>query len=299
MKNKIIQSLFLLAVGVLIFLANHFGLTAPEKIEFTDAEEALNIYVLDVGQGDSILAIGPNGETILIDAGPDNKVIEELGQVLPVSNKKIDYLILTHPHADHVAGMPELLNRYEIGTVYLTGVLHTSADYLYFLQLLEEGDYDTEFVDSYKKIELAPEFTLEFLAPLENFAEQKVENLNNSSIINKISYKGESILLSGDAEYEEESAVLDFYLNNLEVLRADLYKVGHHGSKTASSYEFLNAIQPQMALISCGLDNQFYHPHPSLLSKLEQKNIEYLRTDLQGAIHCWSDGAPWQCETEK
>ena len=206
---------------------------------------------------------------------------------------------MTHPHADHVGGFPEVLARYEIGEVYLTGVLHTSSDYLYFLELLEEGDYKINEIDSYKEIKITPEFTLEFLAPLENLLGKKVDELNNTSIINKISYKGESIILTGDAEYEEENVILDYHLTDLGKLEAGLYKVGHHGSKSSSSYELLNVMQPEIALISCGLDNRFYHPHPSLLSKLEQKEIEYLRTDLEGMLHCWTDGQPWQCETEK
>jgi competence protein ComEC len=106
-------------------------------------------------------------------------------------------------------------------------------------------------------------------------------------------------MLTGDAEYEEESSMLDYYLDDLDKLKAGLYKVGHHGSKTASSYEFLNAMQAEKALISCGLDNRFYHPHPSLIKKLKQKDLEIFRTDEQGVIHCWTNGDPWQCETEK
>jgi len=110
MKSKILKSLWLVALAFIVFISNHYGFTADNKVSFVAKEKALNIYFLDVGQGDAIFMLGPNNETLLIDGGPDNKVIEELGEVLPFSQKKIDHLILSHPHADHVGGLPEDMN---------------------------------------------------------------------------------------------------------------------------------------------------------------------------------------------
>lgn len=299
MKNKILKSFWLLALAFIVFLANHYGFTAENKINVVAKEGALNVYFLDVGQGDSTFILGPNNETLLIDGGPDNKVIEELGDVLPFSQKVIDHLVLSHPHADHVGGLPEVLDRYEVQNVYMTGVMHTSADYLTFLDKLEKGDYNIHFIDSYQKYLFGEDLFLEFLAPLENLAQVKVNELNNTSIINRIIYKEAALMMSGDAEIEEEHKLLSNYHKNLDKLQADLYKVAHHGSKSSSTYEFLNAMSPKLAIISCGLDNRFYHPHPTLLRKLEQKNIEYWRTDLQGLIHCWTFGKDWKCQNEK
>src|SRR6056297_1643605 len=184
MKSKILKSLWLVALAFIVFISNHYGFTADNKVSFVAKEKALNIYFLDVGQGDAIFMLGPNNETLLIDGGPDNKVIEELGEVLPFSQKKIDHLILSHPHADHVGGLPEVLNRYEVDNLYLTGVIHTSADYLTFLDKLKQGDYQVHFIDSYKKYILDIGLFVEFLAPLEKLAQAKVDELNNTSIIN-------------------------------------------------------------------------------------------------------------------
>lgn len=301
--KKIIKQLksviILLAVGFFVLMANHFGLSAPEEIEFTKNDNSLDVYVLDVGQGDSIFIEDKNDFQILIDAGPDNSVIDQLGKVMDFKDNKIDWLILSHPHADHVGGFPEVLNRYDVDKIFLTGVSHTSYDYIEFLEKIDNKNIETEFIDGYELKELESGVQIEFLAPLEELQNEKISNLNNSSIINRITYNGESIMLTGDAEYEEESSMFDYYSDDLEKLKAGLYKVGHHGSKTASSYEFLNAMQAEIGLISCGVDNQFYHPHPSLLKKLEQKELDIFRTDEQGIIHCWTIGDPWQCETEK
>jgi len=276
-------------LGVFLFQTNT-GIIGKVKsqTEISDAGK-LKIYFFDVGQGDSSLIITPEGKKILVDGGPDNSVIEKLGQDLPFYDKKIDAVILSHPHADHVGGLPEVLRRYQVGKIYFTGILHTAPEYLEFLQLVKEKNISVEVVKNYHEQILENNLTLDYLYPTADLSGTKMENLNNSSIVFKLTYVSTTALYMGDFENEEMFA-------SSSAVKADLLKVGHHGSTNANSQEFLKAVSPLYAVIEVGLDNQFGHPHFRTLYYLQQLGAKIFRTDQDGDVEFVSDGHNWEKE---
>lgn len=261
-----------LAIFGLIF-AIDFGLVSS----LTKVYPHLQIHVLDVGQGDAILITTPEQNHILIDGGPDNKVLSELPKVMPYLFSKIDLLVLTHPHLDHVAGLVEILDRYEIGAVLLNPVLYESEAYEMFIDKINgkkiysaTAEKDFQMGDTY----------LDVLFPLE--PGQADANPNNESVVLMISEGGHKILLSGDAEKEEEAKLLGYNL------KADIFKAGHHGSRTSST--LLDKIMPKLLLISCGIGNTYGHPHIETLQNADDLEIEVLRTDQEGTLSIIFDG---------
>jgi competence protein ComEC len=250
------------------------------------ARQNLEVDFFDVGQGDAILIKTPAEQNILIDGGPNKKVLSELGKNLAFFDKELDLVILTHPHADHVAGLVEVLRRYQVKKILMTGVVHTSPDYLAFLEEIMRQNIPVEYVNGQRDIVLAPDTILKILYPWADLNGQTVENLNNSSIVTKLIYKNNSFLFMGDAEEIVEKDLLASRID----LKADVLKVGHHGSKYSSSQLFLEKVKPQYAVILVGIKNDFGHPHLKTLKLLEQLGINILRTDLDGTIKISSDG---------
>lgn len=255
----------------------------------------LEIDFLDVGQGDSILIKTPQGDDILIDGGPDASVLDRLGRNLPFYDRDIELMILTHPHSDHVAGLVEVLKRYEVKRVLYTGALHTSPDYLEWLKIIKEKNIPMETVKVGNRFQFGTDLYLDILYPFEELTNQKFKELNDSSIVSRLVYGQTSFLLTGDAPQEVEEKLLQSAgagapVYPLTLLKADVLKVGHHGSRYSSSLEFLEAVKPQYAVIQVGKDNKFGHPHLVILRRLENLGIKIFRTDLDGEIRIKSDG---------
>jgi competence protein ComEC len=265
---------------VLIFLLIGFAVNSQND------RQNLEIDYLDVGQGDAILIKTPYEQNILIDGGANSRVLSELGQNLAFFDKKLDLVVLTHPHADHVAGLVEVLRRYEVKKVLITGVLHTAPDYLAFLQEIADQQIPVEYADGLRDINLGQDLNLKILYPFKDLKEQKFENLNITSIVTKLIYKNNTFLFTGDAEEIVENDLLTAKVD----VSAQVLKVGHHGSKYSSSPAFLAAVKPQYGVISVGANNDFSHPHLRTLDNLQKDKIEILRTDQLGTIRFVSDG---------
>ncbi|MBI4235097.1 MBL fold metallo-hydrolase [Candidatus Peregrinibacteria bacterium] len=245
-------------------------------LTFHDGE--FHVYFLDIGQGDSVLFVTPDGSEVLIDGGPGNKVIEELGEVLPFYDKTIEMLVLTHPDKDHMEGLVEVLKRYKVAKVMITGVLKQDALYEEFLR--EIDDIDVIIVDENSDF-IYSEVSFDVLYPFEQIAGEEFENVNDTSIALMVEYEGKRVLLTGDAEEAEENELIAADLD----LRADIFKAGHHGSKSSSSFEFLEKVRPKITVISAGKNNQYGHPHAETLENLEKIGvINMYRTDLEGRI---------------
>ncbi|MFC1686454.1 ComEC/Rec2 family competence protein [Patescibacteria group bacterium] len=248
----------------------------------------LHVYFLNVGQGDAILIQTPSGDDILIDGGPDESVLSELGEVLPFWDREIELMILTHPDSDHVSGLVSVLERYKVDEVWLTGIVHHSSFYEKFLNLIEIKNVHSEIVMAgdekifyyNSSVEPIHESSLQVLFPFENLYGEEVKDVNATSVVCRLDYQGKSFLFTGDAPIETESEMMvgDSYL------QADVLKTGHHGSRTSTNLDFLEAVNPEVAIISCGKDNRFNHPHSEVIESLELMNIEIRRTDLEGRI---------------
>jgi competence protein ComEC len=274
---------FLILAGILLVVAavpvfwyvNH---KIPE-------EKRLEVDFLDVGQGDAELIRTPFGQNILIDGGPDSSVLKELSKNLPWWDRRLDLVILTHPHDDHVAGLNQVLKRYDVKKAAYTGVIHNSPAFLSWLDLINKKKIPMMIIDRPQKIVLGDGCFFDVLYPLTSFLGKEVENLNNSSIVAKLVYGQTSFLFTGDAEQEEEKEIL-----GAKYPGADVLKVGHHGSATASTEDFLAAVLPKIAVIEVGKNNDFGHPNGRTLKKLERISAQIFRTDLDGTVKMASDG---------
>lgn len=262
---------------------------------FYNPAPRLEVDFLDVGQGDSILIKAPAGQRILIDGGPDKSVLRQLGRVLPFWERRIDLMILTHPHDDHVGGLLEVLKRYRVEKILYTGALHTSPNYLAWLKLVREKKAPLTIIDRPQTIDLGKNARLEIIWPRENLAGRTTKNLNNSSIVSRLVYGRSEFLLMGDAEIEVEAALI----RSRAELSADALKVGHHGSDNATTEEFLRQTEPATAVIEVGADNKFGHPSRRVIKRLERAGVKLYRTDLNGTIKLVSDGEKIMAEVSK
>lgn len=243
-------------------------------------DDKFHIYFFDVGQGDSIFIKTPDNHQILIDGGPGNTVIERLGEVMPYFDKSLDLVVLTHPHADHVDGLVEVLKRYKVENVLITGVADDYAGYTEFLSEVNDFGIQVHIAKADEDF-LFKNVMLDVVYPLKSIAGEGFENLNNSSIAIRVLYKDHAIMLSGDLESEFEQEIVD----SGEELKSDIFKAGHHGSKTANSSLLLSRVLPSTVVIQCGKDNSFGHPHKEAMEKFAEADVEKIfRNDLDGTV---------------
>ena len=248
----------------------------------------LKVYFLDVGQGDSIFVETPNGNQILIDGGPDNKVIQKLAKVMPFYDHDIDVVIASHPHADHIAGLINVLERYEVKNILQAREGYNSPVVPAWQDAVQgEGANEIEAIAG-KIIEFGNGVVLKIIYPKESLEGQTVKNPNNSSVVMVLDYKETEILLVGDIEAKIEKELLS------DDISADILKVGHHGSKTSTTVNFLEKVSPQVAFIEVGSKNKFGHPSPEVIQRLENSGIKYYRTDLDGHTEVITDGETFQ-----
>lgn len=247
--------------------------------------QLLEISVLDVGQGDAILFEVPTGQVMLVDGGPDKKILRRLGEELPFWERRIDIIALTHPHEDHFAGLNLVLERYEVGTVLITGVEAHSQGYQRFLEIINQKHIPLLIIKKPEQLVFG-DVHFNIIYPDHSFKDRRMSNLNNSSLVIKVQYRLIDMLLTGDAEKEEEGELLSSGVN----LQAEILKVGHHGSETSSTEEFLQAVKPALALISSGVGNTYGHPSLRTLKRLDRLGIFVRRTDSEGTIHLLTDG---------
>lgn len=279
-----------LAVGwlLLLLLISFAGdLLSRRKIlsEFEDgAGPIMSVYFLAVGQGDATLIRTPAGEDILIDGGPDNTLIKKLNRYLPINDWQIEYLILTHPDADHVNGLVEVAERYDIGTVIMTGVLDQTPAYLRLREIIESENIQQQFIEGPRRLLLVGGVELDFFYPQQRLVDQLIDDANNSSLVGRLIFASTSLMFTGDLEEEEKLLKL-----GLE-LESDIYKVGHHGSANANSGEFIRAVNPDYAVISVGLDNRYGHPDYRTLNNLQKIGAKIWRTDQDGDVAIYTDG---------
>lgn len=246
----------------------------------------LQVHVLNVGQGDAILITTPEQNHILVDGGPGREVLVELGEVLPHLFNQIDLLVLTHPHLDHMEGLIPVLQRFDVKAVLMSAPNYHSEIYSAFLKELEGRE--VYFAEDALDLKLGS-VRLDILYPFESFTGKSLSNVNNVSPVIRLEYKDFKLLLTGDAEQEVEAALLAAGV----ALEAEVLKAGHHGSRTSSTLPFLEAVDPELLLISSGEGNSFGHPHTETLEKAEDLDIEILRTDLEGRISLILDDQDW------
>ena len=255
----------------------------------------LHVYFLSVGQGDAIFIKTPSGNQILVDGGPDNSVVQELGKVMPFWDRSIDVLVMTHSDADHLNGLPEVLERYKVSQVVETGIECISAQCEKWKRLIEEEGAGRRIVWLGKKIDVGDGVMFEVLSPFENEEGESVNKKNNSSVVLKMIYGEQELLLTGDIEEMVERKLA---LAGVDI-DVDFLKVAHHGSKTSTSEIFLNASTPKLAFINVGIKNRYGHPTEEVLNRLSNHGIKYYRTDTNGTIELMLDGSNYRVKYGK
>jgi competence protein ComEC len=255
--------------------------------KFIKTDEVV-IRVLDVGQGDGILVTFPNGKNILID-GEIPGFGEDAGErvILPALRylgiRRLDAVVASHPHADHVGGLVSVLDRVEVAHYLDSGQYYHSWTARRIHCLIEEEGISYHTVAAGDSILGFGEAGIVVLHPLPSFVNpdgEAPDGLNNGSVVVKITYRGKSILLTGGIEHETDSPLLAWG----DVLRSSILKAAHHGSRTSSSMPFLKAVSPDWVAISCGIDNKFRHPSPEVLAWYRELDIAGHRTDLVGCL---------------
>lgn len=243
--------------------------------------EGLYVAFIDVGQGDSIFLRSPSGKTMLVDAGtPDS--FENIQAALSANNvTKLDAVIMTHPHSDHMGSMKKVIENYDIGTFYMPDAVNTTSSFEKMLTALEKRDVNTKVIwgGANSTISWDEAIEVRVLSPLKG--EDYNDDLNNMSLVLRVAYGDTSLLLTGDAEKMAEDYMLE---SEKELLRADILKLGHHGSSTSSSQAFLDAVQPEAVVISLGKNNDYGHPHKETMQRLNKLDIKIYRTDELGTV---------------
>lgn len=244
---------------------------------FSEVSSDLKVYYLDVGQADSIL-IQDNDENMLIDAGnnEDGELLVTYFKELGI--EKFKYVFGTHPHEDHIGGLDNVISAFDIGTIYLPDAITTTATFVDVLDAMEAKQMN------YTVPKIGDTLTLGEAQIQIIYTGTDTTDLNNASIVLKLSFGNTSFLFTGDAMEKTEKQILN------QDIHADVLKVGHHGSKYSSTKEFLDKVQPTYAIISVGAGNSYGHPADTTLEKLQKKNIEVFRTDELGTILLTSDG---------
>ena len=255
--------------------------------------QQLIVKVLDIGQGDAIL-IRVQGQTVLVDTGDIEHKEKMVEYIKKEGITTIDKVIITHPHADHLGGMPGIIDNFKVGHIYDSGKTATTSLYRQYLSLVNKKNIPFTVVTPGTEILIANDIKLKIFAPDKSLLAE--EEMNNSSIVAKLIYNKFSMLLTGDAEKESETLMLKSYAGEL---KSTVLKAGHHGSNTSSSLGFLKAVGPETAIISLGANNDYHHPHPSTLKKYEQVKLKVYRTDQDGTVTISSDGKTYNISKEK
>jgi len=272
-KPSSVVSLFLIILTVVVSIVSNYGLSGEYEI----LEDRLNIFCIDVGQGDCTYIVFPDGKNMLIDAGEKDSEVYYLLENYKI--EKIDYLVITHPHSDHAGGMEDIIEKFWVEKIIMPDA---SSPATFFDNLLDTIDKRNIPVVQAKEgvvIHKEEDLTAEIISP----DEDGYNDLNNMSAVIKITYGENEFLFMGDAEIEAEE-------NISADVNADFIRIGHHGSNTSSSESFLIRVKPQYAVISVGEFNSYGHPHDEVIKRYEDLGTEIYRTDQMGTISVVSDG---------
>lgn len=279
---------------LLLLLFAAFAITLVGCASSTSETVSGNMTVrfLDVGQGDSILITLPGGETMLIDAGP-GAVKDRVVQYLKNAGvSRIDYLIFTHPHEDHIGGAVAVLEAFDVGQVWMPRTSHTTQTYEELLLALESKELKVDEAKAGKTIIEKGNMKVWCLSPAKAY-----DNLNNWSAVLALAYDEVTFLFEGDAEKEAEEAMT--LSSSVQLPDADVLKVAHHGSSSSTTQAFLELVSPEIAIISVGAGNSYGHPAQTTLDRLAAAGAKVFRTDKHGTITVTTDGTTLEVATER
>lgn len=261
----------------------------PYENVFGDQRSLLKVHIIDVGQGDSILIQTPSNKIVLIDGGPPvagKKVVDYLEKR---NIDSIDLLIATHPDMDHIGGLPDVMNSVKVKQVIDSGKFYFTRAYRKYIRNIRKQKIPLKIAELNEKIDIDPSVNIKILNTYERF-----KNNNESSIVVKITFGEIDFLLLGDIEREQEKELVEKF-----DVAADIVKVAHHGSKTSSSLNFLQRVNPDVALLTYSKQNNFGHPVPQVISHLNHIRAQIYSTAVYGNILIYTNGASYIIDPEK
>lgn len=255
------------------------------------SQDTLSVSVMDVGQGLSVVVVAPDGTSMVYDAGRSGQRVEDL--VIPYLHEmgvtEIDYLVVSHPDQDHIGGMPRLLDRMPVRNFVDPAIPTTNQTYGHVLERVIEYDVNPIRAEQGVTLDMGDRVEAEILWPRPPFIMDGSEpDTNENSTVIRLRIGDVSFLLTGDIESEAEATIVEEFDN--DDLRSDVMLVAHHGSRTSSRAEFLDAVAPDVVVIPVGLDNAYGHPHDEVMQRLRFRGISIHRTDLDGTVEMISDG---------
>ncbi|HBL84587.1 MAG TPA: hypothetical protein DDZ99_06735 [Clostridiales bacterium] len=260
--------------------------TSISQTSEVESEESLvnlkkymKLHFIDVGQGDAIFIELPNKQCMLVDAGDTTSGTLVVNYIKNLGYTSIDYFVATHPHTDHIGGLPAIFNAFQVKSIYMPNASNATSAYQNMMSVISNEKLTPITVMDGIYIIKTYNLQIEFLAPNSN----NYENLNNYSAVIKITFENNIFLLMGDAEELSESEITDN-------VQADVVKVGYHGGATASTQNFVTHVSPKYAIISVGKNNTFGHPSADVIARWENSGATVYRTDLYGTIVVTSDG---------
>lgn len=254
---------------------------------------ALEVNFLNVGQGDATLINYLGQYQALIDGGSNGKkLLSELGKAMPWGDKNIELVILTHPDADHLSGLVDLLDNYEAGIFLDNGQEADTEIYKQLKQKIEDNKIKKESLAEGSNFNIGELLNFKIFNPDE--AGISGEERNDNSVVLKMEFGENSFLFTGDAETSAEGDMI----YDEENINVDWLKVGHHGSKNSTAENFIEAVSPRYAIISAGAGNRYGHPHEETLARLKNKNVDILRTDEKGTIKIACSSLDKKCEVK-
>jgi beta-lactamase superfamily II metal-dependent hydrolase len=284
----ILVAVVLLAAGVVRF---HPWREQPTPLQ----GRVLDVHFLDVGQGDCILIRTPDARGILVDAGDESTADEVVRYLKDQGVNQIDLLVITHPHGDHIGGLPAVLEAFGVSRVLDAGHAHGSQTYRSVLSTIEARRIDYKLASDFRNPPVCEGVTFEVLWPPPEYGPEGDEGLNDGSIVLRVKYGGVAVLLAGDIQSDAEGKLLA----SGQDLRSAILKVAHHGSDSSTSNEFVQAVTPAYAVISVGADNPYGHPSKTILERLAAIGATVYRTDEQGTIVISTDGRAVRARSER
>lgn len=273
--------IFILVVFSLFFI-NKYDFSLFKSHYKNNNPNEMYVHYIDVGQGDSIL-IQVNNKNLLIDSGPRSDKDKLISYLSSLKLSKLDYVIATHPHEDHIGNMSTIIKNYKVLSFYAPKIQNTSKTFERMVEALKDNNLKINILrKGSNSINLGDNTRVTVFSPIDNY----YENLNNYSPIIKVEYGNNSFLFTGDAEKEVEEKIIA----NNDDINADVIKIGHHGSSTSTSKAFIDKVNPSIAVISVGENNSYNHPNEDVINRLNGNKIKIYRTDKDGTIIFSSNG---------
>lgn len=279
-------------LGIFVLLIIWFGfLSWQNQTSANYGDGLLTVAFLDVGQGDAIFVETPDGVQMLIDGGPDSAVLRELGKQMAVSDRDLDVVLATHSDKDHIGGLVDVLERYDIENIITTNNQNDTTVVKVFSERVVNEKANTYLANYGQQLALGASTSVLILSPAGDVSSWES---NTASIVTQLRYGEVEFMLTGDAPTSIEEYLVK---TQGEILESEVLKLGHHGSRTSSADGFLNMVKPNYAVVSAGKDNTYGHPHSEVVDSLQKRDVNMLNTADSGTIVFKSDGkAVWREE---